>query len=233
LIKLCKKKDKVTSESVIIVYELIKTRIQGFILMKLSQILPLVIVGGALATSFVAWEKPAQALQAFNFSFNNTGGQVGGTVSGTLNLPDGNGTFAATSVQIISAPASLGYTLPVDALSYFKTVSSNSFTVSNGTITASSLGLQGNPNINFFGLNFAIPTYGSVLTGSNNRALNSGVWNNTSTTLTYSSATPVPFDMTPSDMLPSIPFLALMYRWRQSRSRIALRTTEKPAVTVS
>jgi hypothetical protein len=199
--------------------------------MKLSQILPLVIVGGALATSLVAWEKPAQAIQVFNFSFDNTNGPVNGTVSGTLDLPNGDGTFAATSMKINSAPAALGYTQPVDVLSYFPDVLSNSFTVSNGTITASSFAAQ-NPTEGF-AFNFLPGTFGSLLSKVGADTALSGVADINSTTLTYSPATPVPFDTTPGAMLSTIPVLALMYRWKQSRSRIALRTTEKPAVTVS
>jgi hypothetical protein len=206
--------------------------------MKLSQILPLVIVGGALATSLVPWEKPAQAIQVFNFSFDNTNGPVNGTVSGTLDLPNGNGTFAATSLKINSAPAALGYTQPVDVFSYFPNVFNNSFTVSSGTITASSFAADNgqpynSPNFVGFALNYVPGIFGTLLSNNPGVTATSGVQDMFSTTLTYSPATPVPFDTTPGAMLLTIPVLALMYRWKQSRSRIALRTTEKPAVTVS
>jgi hypothetical protein len=200
-------------------------------MMKLSQILPLVVVGGALATSLVAWEKPAQAIQLFNFSFNNTVGQVDGTVSGTLNLPDGNGTFAATSITINSAPAELVYTQPVDVLSYFPDVFSNSFTVSNGTITASSFAAENNTE--GFALNFYPGVYGTLLSNVGSTNALSGVWDTNSTTLTYSPATPVPFDISPGAILPTIPILALMYLWKQSRNRMALKTISNPDVTVS
>lgn len=200
--------------------------------MKLSQMLPLVIVGGALATSLVAWEKPAQAIQVFNFSFDNTVGSVNGTVSGTLALPNGDGAFVATSLKINSAPAALGYTQPVDVLSYFPFVDFNAFTVSNGTITNSIFAAR-NSTEELFYLNVLPRAFGSLLSkvGEDNPLL--GVADINSTTLTYTPATPVPFDTTPGAMLLTIPVLALMYRWKQSRSRIALRTTEKPAVTVS
>ena len=201
-------------------------------MIKLSQILPLVVVGGALATSLVAWEKPAQAIQLFNFSFNNTAGPVNGTVSGTLNLPDGNGTFAATSMKINSAPAALGYTQPVDVLSYFPNVFSNSFTVSNGTITASSFGASNNSE--GFALNFLPGVYGSVLSPVGEVDPFSGVVDINSTTLTYSPVpVPVPFDIGPGAILPTIPILALMYLWKQSRNRMALKTISNPDVTVS
>lgn len=197
-------------------------------MIKLSQILPLVVVGGALATSLVAWEKPAQAIQLFNFSFNNTVGLVNGTVSGTLNLPDGNGTFAATSITINSAPAELGYTQPVDVLS-FPDVTDNSFTVSNGTITASTF--AANNSIEWFSLNYALGGFGSILSKVGDHPF-SGVQDINSTTLTYSPV-PVPFDIGPGAILPTIPILALMYLWKQSRNRIALKTISNPDVTVS
>jgi hypothetical protein len=199
-------------------------------MIKLSQILPLVVVGGALATSLVAWEKPAQAIQLFNFSFNNNVGPVNGTVSGKLDLPDGNGTFAATSITINSAPAALGYTQPVDVLSYFADVLSNSFTVSNGTITTSSFAVM-NETGESFTLNFMPGNYGSLLS---NVSGSSGVKDINSTTLTYSPVpTPVPFDIGPGAILPNIPILALMYLWKQSRNRMALKTISNPDVTVS
>jgi hypothetical protein len=198
-------------------------------MMKLSQILPLVVVGGALATSIVAWEKPAQAIQLFNFSFNNVSGPVNGTVSGTLELPNGNGTFAATSMKINSAPAALGYTQPVDVLSYFTSVLNNSFTVSNGTITASSF-LALHPTSTF---SLGVPNL-AHLSKVGQYNLFSGVADINSTTLTYSSVpTPVPFDIGPGAILPTIPILALMYLWKQSRNRMALKTISNPDVTVS
>ncbi|MFO5440825.1 MAG: hypothetical protein ACLBM4_19725 [Dolichospermum sp.] len=200
-------------------------------MMKLSQILPLVVVGGALATSIVAWEKPAQAIQLFNFSFNNTAGLVNGTVSGTLDLPDGNGTFAATSMKINSAPAALGYTQPVDVLSYFPDVFSNSFTVSKGTITASSFIAQNSTEL--FSLNFVPGRFGSILSTVGLTSLFSGVVDINSTTLTYATPTPVPFDIRPGAILPTIPILALIYLWKQSRNRMALKTINNPDVTVS
>lgn len=199
--------------------------------MKLSQILPLVVVGGALATSLVAWEKPAQAIQLFNFSFDNIQGPVNGTVSGTLNLPDGNGTFAATSIKINSAPAALGYTQPVDVLSYFTNVGINEFTVSNGTITNSTFAATN--SIEWFSLNYPYPPgiFGSSLSKVGDHPF-SGVQDINSTTLTYSPV-PVPFDIRPGAILPTIPILALMYLWKQSRNRMALKTISNPDVTVS
>jgi hypothetical protein len=41
----------------------------------------------------------------FTFGFTNTQGNVNGTVTGTILLPDGDGTNAATQVTIDSYPA--------------------------------------------------------------------------------------------------------------------------------
>ncbi|MBE9219599.1 PEP-CTERM sorting domain-containing protein [Dolichospermum flos-aquae] len=203
-------------------------------MIKLSQILPLVVVGGALATSLVAWEKPAQAIQVFNFSFNNVIGGVNGTVSGTLDLPNGDGIFAATSMKINSAPADLGYTQPVDVLSYFTSVVNNSFTVSNGTITASSFfATRNDKEAILLSYAFIPSTTVSALSKVGAGDVSSGVGDIYSATLTYSPATPVPFDTTPGAMLSTIPILALMYLWKQSRNRMALKTINNPDVTVS
>jgi hypothetical protein len=136
-------------------------------------------------------------------------------------------------MKINSAPAALGYTQPVDVLSYFPNVFSNSFTVSNGTITASSFAAVNNTE--GFALNFDPGYYGSLLsTVNNNNSPSSGVQDINSTTLTYSSVpTPVPFDIGPGAILPTIPILALMYLWKQSRNRMALKTISNPDVTVS
>ncbi len=71
----------------------------------------------------------------YSYSFSNVDGPVNGTVSGNITLADGDGTFAATSVTILSAPVSLGYTLPIEMLSAsYPYLLANSFTVSSGQI---------------------------------------------------------------------------------------------------
>ncbi|MGK7947173.1 MAG: PEP-CTERM sorting domain-containing protein, partial [Microcystaceae cyanobacterium] len=69
-----------------------------------------------LAVATLSMGAMAQSAQAatFNFSFSNEDGSVPGTVEGTIELPDGDGTFAASSIFVNSAPAALGYTLPFD-----------------------------------------------------------------------------------------------------------------------
>jgi hypothetical protein len=64
------------------------------------------------------------------FSFMNEEGPVAGTVEGEIELPDEDGTFAATAVTITSAPAALGYTLPIDALGGNAPLA-NTFTIVN------------------------------------------------------------------------------------------------------
>ena len=71
---------------------------------------------------------PVQAA-TFTFDFSNVNGAVSGEVSGRFVLPDGNGTFAATSVTIDSYPARLGLGTTPIILSWG---SENSFTVSSG-----------------------------------------------------------------------------------------------------
>ncbi|MFN7660614.1 MAG: hypothetical protein ACK5P3_21225, partial [Dolichospermum sp.] len=112
-------------------------------MMKLSQILPLVVVGGALATSLVAWEKPAQAIN-FTFSFTNTTGNVNGTVKGTIYGLIDNATSSATQVTLDSYPSALG-TLndSTNILSWDAEPSTNSFSVVNGTIISSNLQYYG------------------------------------------------------------------------------------------
>lgn len=92
------------------------------------------IPAAALVALFAAYGGSADAA-FFGFHFNNENGLVAGTVSGEIMLPDGDGTFAATSLLVTSAPAALGYGLPLDVLA--GSVLSNQFTVSGGAILGS------------------------------------------------------------------------------------------------
>lgn len=71
---------------------------------------------------------------SYGFSFDNVEGSVPGTVSGFIELPDGDGTFAATSVVIMVAPAALGYAPGYEVLANLSTVTMNTFTVFHGAI---------------------------------------------------------------------------------------------------
>jgi hypothetical protein len=143
----------------------------------------------ALATVATATLAPVASAATFNFSFGNVTGPVSGTVQGTLTLPDGDGTNAATSLIVTSAPAALGYTLPFDVLANLTVVFGNSFTVSGGVITASSFAAQNN-NTDTLALNFVPGTFGSVFSVQGAANLFSGVLDVNSTTLTYSPAAP-------------------------------------------
>ncbi|WP_414552696.1 hypothetical protein [Anabaena sp. CCY 0017] len=77
----------------------------------------------------------------FNFSFSNENGAVNGDVKGTIELADGDGTFAATSVMITSLPGGLGLTAPVNALSSGSL--ENVFSVVGGQINLAGTGFFG------------------------------------------------------------------------------------------
>lgn len=141
----------------------------------------------ALATVATATLAPVASAATFNFSFGNVTGPVSGTVQGTLTLPDGDGTNAATSLIVTSAPSALGYTLPFNVLANLTSVPANSFTVSGGVITASSFGAQNNTEA--LTLNFSPGTFGSLFTVQGSANALSGVVDVNSTTLTF---TPVP-----------------------------------------
>ena len=142
----------------------------------------------ALATVATATLAPVASAATFNFSFGNVTGPVSGTVQGTLTLPDGDGTNAATSLIVTSAPAALGYTLPFDVLANFIGVAANSFTVSGGVITASSFFAQNSTEA--LTLNFLPGSLGSLFSVQGSGTPFSGVVDVNSTTLTYSPAAP-------------------------------------------
>ena len=87
-----------------------------------------------LAAALFALAGAAAQAATFTFSFDNEDGAVAGTVSGTIVLPDGDGTFAATSVSIDAFPSGLGIgAAPVDALR--SGFIENTFTVVSGAIS--------------------------------------------------------------------------------------------------
>lgn len=133
----------------------------------------------------------AASAATFGFTFNNIEGLTAGTVSGTITLADGDGTFAATSVIVEDAPVSLGYSLSEEFISSnYPNVVANSFVVANGLIT----------DANFVAIN---ATDGLVLSydvGANFSFLNvvgsasegSGVYDGTSRSLEFTQVAPVP-----------------------------------------
>jgi len=134
----------------------------------------------------------------FGFSFSNVDGPVSGTVSGTIELPDAalttDGIYAATALSVTSAPAALGYTLPV--IGTFPSLGPNAFNVVGGNIilsgtqfARSQFVVTGSPNANAFGLNSPLGT----LFGTNGVAdASSGVLDSNNSTLTFTRATSVP-----------------------------------------
>ena len=126
----------------------------------------------------------------FNFSFSNEDGSIPGTVEGTLELPDGDFVNqAATSVIVTSAPAALGYTIPLDVSVAFPNVEQNSFTVVGGMIdaSASQLFLISADFGSAFGLSSNLATFLSVQ-GSGTQEI--GVWDADNSTLIYTASTP-------------------------------------------
>ena len=142
----------------------------------------------ALATVATATLAPVASAATFNFSFSNVTGPVNGTVQGTLTLPDGDGTnLAATSLIVTSAPAALGYTLPLNVPANFG-VLINSFTVSGGVITASYFFADNSTGA--LTLNFLPGSVGNLFSVAGAGDGFSGVVDVNSTTLTYSPAAP-------------------------------------------
>jgi hypothetical protein len=143
----------------------------------------------------------------YNFSFSNVNGPVGGTVVGTIILPDGDGTFAASGITVTSAPAALGYTYPFDVLANLTVVLQNTFTVTGGAIdpVASSFfavfsppnGLIGG---SAFGLSADLGVSGSIFNIQLSSTPGTGVIDGNNSTLAFAPV-PVPWE---TDSLPVI-----------------------------
>jgi hypothetical protein len=123
--------------------------------------------------AFVAVSPQAKADQVFDFSFNGNFGNATGTVTGQLTLnvsPDGSAT--ATQATILSVPDFPGQnsealqvysdvlTLPLNI--FPGNVSLNSFTVTNGQITAAHLAITNGP-IPISVPNSNVDAYGATL----------------------------------------------------------------------
>ena len=110
---------------------------------------------GALMAALLGFSMPARAVTV-DFSFDNVTGSVAGTVTGAIFGLPFNGTGAATDIEIYSAPATLLASLPALPFSVFtyaanlgQPVTFNSFTLTNGTVTAALFQINGG----FFDLN--------------------------------------------------------------------------------
>ncbi len=153
--------------------------------LSLSSVLPSTVLGASLLTvATVLGTADVANAATFTFSFSNEDGPINGTVEGTIELPDGDGTFAATSVFVTSAPAALGYTIPFDVFANLA-VAVNSFTVTGGTI---------DPLTSFFtaindtdGLFLNVPGAGSFLNVSGSGNGFTGVVDSDNSTLVYSA----------------------------------------------
>ncbi len=152
----------------------------------------------------------------YTFSFQNVSGPVAGTVSGTITLPDGDGTgLQASSIFILSAPAALGYTTPFDVFTVMGQIA-NAFDVSGGQIQASS-SFAAASNANAFTLNYF--NLGSVLTRVVASSPGDGVQDTANTTLTYG----VPSVPEPSPLaIFGIGALCLAFRARRGRKAAAV-----------
>ncbi len=92
----------------------------------------------ALAIAAVALSSVSAQADDFTFSFVNTVGNVGGTVTGEILGLTNNSTGPATEVLITSFPSGLNSVLgsaPINATDFTSQVS-NSFTETNGQVTA-------------------------------------------------------------------------------------------------
>jgi hypothetical protein len=107
-----------------------------------------VFVLSFFAAGIVLFGGSAKA-DSFTFSFTNTTGDVSGTVTGEILGLTNNSTSSATDVIIESFPSALGsdlftsYTAPIDVFaSPWYTTSPNTFTETNGQITAANFGMD-------------------------------------------------------------------------------------------
>jgi hypothetical protein len=102
-----------------------------------------VILASTLAASVLSPLVASAAL--YSFSFDNVSGTVAGTVTGEIDLgfittPTGSGTGAASSIMITSAPAALPSLDQGNVVTGWSFQGPNTFTVSNGVITAYQFG---------------------------------------------------------------------------------------------
>ncbi|MDJ0649240.1 MAG: hypothetical protein QNJ60_11095 [Xenococcaceae cyanobacterium MO_188.B19] len=166
--------------------------------MKISQISRLLAkMGGAVAIVCLSGVEAANALD-FTFSFSNVTGSVPGTVTGTLGGLNDNATGAATSLELTSFPAGLGTLEAGNNVLAWSFQSANSFTVTNGSITAANFfatdGISDGLCLNtscFAGLSNAL-TLDTASTNTGNNDGFSGV------TFAAAGATPVPFEVNPT-----------------------------------
>ena len=135
---------------------------------------------------------PVQAA-SYTFSFSNVDGAVNGSVSGTIVLPEGDGTFAALSLTIDAYPAALNLGPP--PIVSFAQELENTFTVFGGNIISGEfLGEFNFPTNTDLFIASAFLSGGSGLDLLNCGCFASqGVLDSSSSTLTFApAATPLP-----------------------------------------
>ena len=136
----------------------------------------------ALALSAALSPASGALAASFPFSFSNVEGRTDGQVSGVIVLPDGDGTFAASSVIVQSAPDALGFDEPFDAVDFG--VLENEFEVSGGALVGIDFRAQGsNAAAGFFALNSQSFPLVSVLGVLGETDVEAGVLDYTSSTL--------------------------------------------------
>lgn len=151
----------------------------------------------------------------YTFSFSNVDGAVSGTVSGTITLPDGDGTFAATSIVVTSAPTALGYTTPFDVFTVMNLHVENSFTVLGGNIVLASSTFGRQTPQSAFTLNYL--AFGSMLTTVAGASPSSGVQDASDSTLIYGGGGSSVPDAGPGPALALLLGGLGLRQWRSSR----------------
>jgi hypothetical protein len=132
---------------------------------------------------------PVQAA-SYTFSFGNVDGAVNGNVSGTIVLPDGDGTFAALSLTIDAYPAALNLG-PPPIVSFILEIR-DTFTVFGGNITSGEfVGNINNLTDIFIASSFLGGGSGLDLLNCGCRA-SQGVLDSGGSTLTFAAETPLP-----------------------------------------
>ncbi|MDJ0843395.1 hypothetical protein [Crocosphaera sp.] len=118
-----------------------------------------VAISLAVASVFSSASVVNAATFSFSFSDENlSAAGVPGTVEGTIELPDGDGIFAANSVVVTSSPAEVS---PPNGTDFFANAQLNSFEVIEGEIINSNINFSSSTNnfiLSFFGSSFATLT---------------------------------------------------------------------------
>lgn len=180
----------------------------------------------------------AKALD-FTFSFGNETGNVSGNVTGIIAGLNDNATSAATGVIIQNYPSGLSGSPEQGGFDATKwqEVYSNSFSVTNGNITAASFGATNGGGFGSTGDALCINGGGYCFTGANalsfdgasTYVLNSSGFSG----VTFSSATSVPFEFSPTEgialgMPLFIGLRMLKKKWHQKEVKSSLSSAIKP-----